>query len=260
MDDDSRSPAEDIPAEEERLFARVMQSLAAAAAQKPAGSDKASGRARAYDAELMALRDEIGEARLEDVPALIAQMERLQEVSLTRADLQTMLVDPLSPYFGHLRLRERVAGRGEVEREVFIGRATFTDPRTRIAIVDWRNAPVSQLYYRYAEGSDYEETFGEREVEGDVLVRRTVTIQDGTLLRIACPQGIWVKRRLPDQDGARSGSARTCPCASWRAANAPPPGLFLVEACWDLPARTSNDLTGTCPRSQRSSTRASSRS
>ncbi|MGB8297344.1 MAG: DNA helicase UvrD, partial [Polyangia bacterium] len=198
--DDSHSPADDIPAEEERLFARVMQSLAAAAAQKPAGGGKAPGRLRAYDAELMALRDEIGEARLEDVPALIAQMERLQEVSLTRADLQTMLVDPLSPYFGHLRLRERVAGRGEVERDVFIGRATFTDPRTRIAIVDWRNAPVSQLYYRYSEGSDYEETFGEREVEGDVLVRRTVTIQDGTLLRIACPQGIWVKRRLPGQD------------------------------------------------------------
>ncbi len=148
----------------------------------------------------MALRDEIGEARLEDVPALIAQMERLQEVSLTRADLQTMLVDPRSPYFGHLRLRERVGDRGEVERDVFIGRATFTDPRTRIAIVDWRNAPVSQLYYRYSEGSDYEETFGEREVEGDVLVRRTVTIQDGTLLRIACPQGIWVKRRLRGQD------------------------------------------------------------
>jgi len=199
MDANSHSPADDIPAEEEQLFARVMQSLAAAAAQKPAGSDKASGRARAYDDELMALRDEIGEARLEDVPALIAQMERLQEVSLTRADLQTMLVDPLSPYFGHLRLRERVAGRGEVERDVFIGRATFTDPRTRIAIVDWRNAPVSQLYYRYSEGSDYEETFGEREVEGDVLVRRTVTIQDGTLLRIACPQGIWVKRRLSGQ-------------------------------------------------------------
>jgi DNA helicase-2/ATP-dependent DNA helicase PcrA len=200
MDADSHSPADDIPAEEERLFARVMQSLAAAAAQKPAGGGKAPGRLRAYDAELMALRDEIGEARLEDVPALIAQMERLQEVSLTRADLQTILVDPRSPYFGHLHLRERVAGRGEVERDVFIGRATFTDPHTRIAIVDWRNAPVSQLYYRYSEGSDYEETFGERDVEGDVLVRRTVTIQDGTLLRIACPQGIWVKRRLPDQD------------------------------------------------------------
>ena len=81
------------------------------------------------DAELMALRDEIGEARLEDVPALVAQMERLQQVSLSRGDRQHLLVDPLSPYFGHLRVRERVAGRGEVERDVFIGRATFTDAR-----------------------------------------------------------------------------------------------------------------------------------
>ena len=200
MDQDSHSPPDDIPAEEERLFAWVAQSLAAAAAEKPAG--KAARRSQAYDAELMALRDEIGEARLEDVPALIAQMERLQEVSLTRAGLQHFLVDPRSPYFAHLRLRERVAGRGEVERDIFIGRATFTDPRTHIAIVDWRNAPASQLYYRYSEGSDYEETFGDREAEGDVLIRRTVTIQDGTLLRIACPQGIWVKRRTPGQDGS----------------------------------------------------------
>jgi DNA helicase-2/ATP-dependent DNA helicase PcrA len=197
MDANSHSPVDDIPTEEERLLARVVESLAAA--QKPADNRKAAGRARAYDAELMALRDEISEARLEDVPALIAQMERLQEVSLTRAGLQTMLVDPLSPYFAHLRLRERVVGRGEIERDVFIGRATFTDPHTRLAIVDWRNAPVSQIYYRYAEGSDFEETFGEREVEGDILVRRTVTIQDGKLLRIACPQGIWVKRQTPGQ-------------------------------------------------------------
>ena len=76
---------------------------------------------------MIALRDEIGEARLEDVPALVAQMERLQNVSLTRGELQTILVDPAAPYFGHLRLREEVRGR-VVERDVLIGRATFVDP------------------------------------------------------------------------------------------------------------------------------------
>lgn len=186
------SALDDIPAEEERLLARVARSLEEAAAQKP--GPKGTGQGRQVDAELIALRDEIGEARLEDVPQLVAQMERLQQVSLTRGGLQHVLVDPQSPYFGHLRLRERVAGRGEIEREVFIGRATFTDPRARINIVDWRNAPVSQLYYRYPEGSDYEETFGDREVEGDVLVRRTLSIENGVLVRIACPQGVWVKR------------------------------------------------------------------
>jgi len=180
---------EAIPVEEERLLERVKNSLRAAAARTP------SERPRQADEALVALRDEIGEARLEDVPALVAQMERMQQVALTRADLQTFLVDQRAPYFGHLRLRERIAGRGEIERDIFIGRATFTDAKARIYIVDWRNAPVSELYYRYGEGSDYEETFGEREVEGDIVARRTVTIEEGELLRVASGQGVWVKRK-----------------------------------------------------------------
>src|SRR4051794_31531523 len=162
-----------IPAEEERLLARVLESLAARAAGGPGG--KGPGK-RGYADEMMALRDEIGEARLEDVPALVAQMERLEGVSLMRGELQTILVDPESPYFGHLRLRESAPGRGTVERDVLVGRATFVDPARRINVVDWRHAPVSQLFYRYSEGSDYEERFGERDVEGEVLVRRTLTI------------------------------------------------------------------------------------
>src|SRR5262245_66601755 len=171
------------------MLARVLASLAARTTSARPAPD---GR-RAYGDEMVALRDGIAEARLEDVPALVAQMERVQEVSATRGDLQTFLVDPASPYFGHLRLRERVAGRGEVEREVLIGRATFVDAAARVNIVDWRHAPVSQLFYRYAEGSDYEERFGERDVEGDVVARRTLTIENGVLLRVACPQGVWAR-------------------------------------------------------------------
>jgi DNA helicase-2/ATP-dependent DNA helicase PcrA len=199
-----------IPVEEEQLLARVLRSLADHLAAQPvrgakgasAGKDAA---ARAYDEELVALRDEIGEARLEDVPALVAQMERLQMVGMTRADLQTILVDPAAPYFGHLRLREEVRGRGAVERDVLIGRATFVDAKNRINVVDWRHAPVSQLFYRYAEGSDYEERFGDRDVEGEILARRTLTIEDGVLVRVACPQGTWV-RRAPTAAGTPAGA------------------------------------------------------
>ena len=188
-----------IPADEEQLLDRVRTSLASALAQRPGTprrSTEAAGAAvvRRADEELVALRDEIGEARLEDVPQLVAQMERLQGVALTRADLQTILVDPASPYFGHLRLRETVAGRGVVERDVLIGRATYVEPTSRVNIVDWRHAPISQLYYRYEEGGDYEERFGERDVEGEIVARRTVTIDQGILRRVACPQGIWAKR------------------------------------------------------------------
>ena len=182
----------DIPAEEERLLARVLASLAAHAPDARPATGAASRRDHVD--EMIALRDEIGEARLEDVPQLVAQMERLQNVSMTRADLQTMLVDPAAPYFGHLRLREEVRGRGPVERDVFIGRATFVDAATRVNVVDWRHAPVSQLFYRYAEGSDYEERFGDRDVEGEIVARRIVTIEGGVLRRVACPQGVWARR------------------------------------------------------------------
>jgi DNA helicase-2/ATP-dependent DNA helicase PcrA len=188
--------APDIPAEEERLLARVLASLAAHApaarpAAQPAGREQPPRAG--YVEEMIALRDEIGEARLEDVPALVAQMERLQGVSLMRGDLQTILVDPATPYFGHLRLREEVRGRGAVERDVFVGRATFVDAAARVNIVDWRHAPVSQLFYRYTEGSDYEERFGDRDVEGEIVARRILTIESGILRRVACPQGVWAR-------------------------------------------------------------------
>jgi DNA helicase-2/ATP-dependent DNA helicase PcrA len=198
-DHDADAAADAVPAEEERLLARVLASVAARAAAvrraaRTAGAAGEPGDARrGYADEMVALRDEIGEARLEDVPQLVAQMERLQNVSAMRGDLQTFLVDPASPYFGHLRLRERIAGRGEVERDVLIGRATFVDAAARVNIVDWRHAPVSQLFYRYAEGSDYEERFGDRDVEGDIIARRTLTIDGGVLLRVACPQGVWAR-------------------------------------------------------------------
>src|SRR3954470_21563398 len=111
------SDSDEIPADEERLLTRVIRSLS-----ERAGADRRE--LHRYDEELIALRDELSEARREDVPALIAQMERLQGVSLRRAEAQGVLVDPRSPYFGHLRLREQASGR-DVERDVLVGRASF---------------------------------------------------------------------------------------------------------------------------------------
>src|SRR5262249_33767267 len=106
--------------------------------------------------------------------------------------------------------------------DVLIGRATFVDSATRVNIVDWRHAPVSQLFYRYTEGSDYEELFGDREVEGDVIARRTLTIEGGVLLRVACPQGVW---------------ARTAANGPWRRTDLPTHALAGGEQTASRPAR-----------------------
>jgi len=175
-------PTSEIVGEEEQLLARVRAHLATVRPSVPPPTAD-------YEGELLALRDEIAAARLEDVPALVQQMERLSGIAARRADNVVEPVDPRSPYFGHLRLLE--TGRGE--RDVLIGKTTLVNGKAGVRIVDWRHAPVSQIYYRYEEGAEYEETFGEREVEGKVLVRRTVTIDEGALLRISAPTATFVR-------------------------------------------------------------------
>lgn len=173
----------EITSEEERVLARILKHLAAT---KIGG---VLGRVD-YDQDLIALRDQIAEARLEDVPPLIQEMERLQMIAQRRSEVQAGSVDPSSPYFGRLVLEE-----GDRKREVLIGRGTYLEPRTGIRIVDWRDAPVSRLYYRYDEGDDYEETFGGRDVQGMVITRRSLAISEGHLRRIVAPQGTFVHRR-----------------------------------------------------------------
>jgi len=143
----------------------------------------------ADDQALISLRDQVATSRLEDVAALVTQMEQIAAVASRRGLGNAEPVNPLSPYFGHLRLDEKERG----SRDVLIGRTTYIEPREGIRIVDWRHAPVSQLYYRYEEGSPYEEQFGDREVEGVVKARRTLTIIDGELQRVTAPQGLFVR-------------------------------------------------------------------
>ncbi|HOU93038.1 MAG TPA: DNA helicase UvrD, partial [Polyangiaceae bacterium] len=59
-----------------------------------------------YDDDLLDLRDQLATARLEDVPPLLEQMERLQSLAARRRSQQTSAttVDARSPYFGHLVL------------------------------------------------------------------------------------------------------------------------------------------------------------
>jgi DNA helicase-2/ATP-dependent DNA helicase PcrA len=195
------SELEQIVDEELKVLARVQRTLVA----REEGPRRATSQAD-YDADLVALRDQIRDARLEDIPPLVEEMERLQQVQLRRSKVSEGIIDKRSPYFGRLVLEE-----DEKKREVLIGRATFLDPKTGIRIVDWRDAPVSRIYYRYEEGDDYEETFGDRDVEGEVLLRRTLGITNAQLKRIGTPQGSFqcradgTWRRLSQSAVALSG-------------------------------------------------------
>jgi DNA helicase-2/ATP-dependent DNA helicase PcrA len=162
------------------------------------------------DRRLVELRELTAVAKPEDLPALLEQMHTLGALRAHRGKSTVGSIDRKSPYFGHLRLEETYSLRGghggekQRRRDVLVGSKQYLDAKAGIRIVDWRNAPVSRIFYRYREEDSYEETLGDQPVEGIVAARRTVAIVDGTLRKVTAKQGTFVL----DADGRwRRGEA-----------------------------------------------------
>jgi len=136
--------------------------------------------------ELTRLREMMTEGeKTEDQAALLEQWNRQSALlEQLRASRQAPQVDRNSPYFAHLRLREHGS-----ERDILLGKATRLQRGVRI--VDWRNAPISRIFYRYQQGEEYEEEIAGRTMTGTVAARRTVTIRNQALHRIDAPEGIF---------------------------------------------------------------------
>lgn len=180
-----------IVEEEERLLARVE-------ARVTLGDDDGEIVERAeaadFDRELISLRDAIAEAKPEDLASLVEQMTRLAAIRERVGGAKALPVDISSPYFAHMVLRQGPVGAAdERRRDVLVGKRGFIDRRSNVQIVDWRNAPISQVYYRYDEGDDYEEAVDGRTLSGVVEVRRNVSIAKAKLRRIGAPQGTFVR-------------------------------------------------------------------
>lgn len=171
-----------IVEEEQDILVKIQARLAREAEAAPEQMED-------LDAQLLELRDALAEAKEEDQASLVEQMHQVAALSRTRGQGRDAPVDPKNPYFGHLRLREAKSAR---QRDVLVGKRTMLDDGDGLSIVDWRNAPVSRLYYRYEEEDEYEEEFDARSLEGRVLVRRSIAVMDARLRRVSAPQGTFV--------------------------------------------------------------------
>src|SRR5687768_12333921 len=115
-----------IVSEEEACLARVKAHLVAQSQKRVEPRRDAD-----YDARLLDLRDQIAAARLEDVPPLVQEMERLHMLANHLRETEVVQVDQSTPYFGRMVLEE-----GNRRREVLIGRATYLDTKWGVRIVD----------------------------------------------------------------------------------------------------------------------------
>jgi DNA helicase-2/ATP-dependent DNA helicase PcrA len=164
----------DIAAEEERLVAALREGVAEA-------ERKERGRA-GRTAALRALRDEYAEAGEEDRPAVLAQMH--QEASREQATSQGALPDLAEPYFGRMRIR--TGGR---IRDVLLGTCSFVEPSRGVVLVDWRKAPISEVFFTCDPGEEYEIEVDGNRVEGVLERRHIVTFEDGALTAISVQGG-----------------------------------------------------------------------
>jgi len=174
-DDAPSSPSADIPdwvGVEDQLCHDTVEALAAMVAADEAHKIELSDELRKLlEARAEACSDVVQQAALDEA---IAEVER-RRLTHDRARGGTGL-DRSSPYFGHLVLEED--GR---QRELLIAKGSAVDRRLPVNVVDWRNAPISQLYYEFEAGEEFYAEIAGREREGLVAARRTLDIRGGVL-------------------------------------------------------------------------------
>src|SRR3954469_9340756 len=112
------SPGAAVIAEEERLFGQVQ----ARVAMGEDNDDRPKIGQSDLDADLLSLRDQISEARAEDLPPLVEQMTRLAALKGRLGGGRQLPVDITSPYFAHVRLNQH--GKSQ---DVLIGKRGFID-------------------------------------------------------------------------------------------------------------------------------------
>ena len=182
-----------ILVEEQQLLLQVKQGLLMHAAEEKKGEISKSQLEN-----IIELRDSISETLPEDVPAVMAQMERMLLLH-TQQDSQNPEVsfNLDTPYFAHIRLREN-----ERDRDLLIGNQNCFSTHLPCSIVDWKNAPISKIFYRYSEGEEYVEDIGEREIEGVLVTRRMLLIENGSLMRINWSGGV-LENYSPDSKNSK---------------------------------------------------------
>ena len=126
-------------------------------------------------------------------------LDQLRLAQLAR----TLAPHAAAPYFAHMRLDTD----GRV-RDVLLGPDTRTGGG--VAIIDWRNAPLAEVFFSCVDGDDYEVDADERTLAGTLVERNLVGFAQGELCEIETAEG-----RLALKDGA------------WRLETGPTPRLTL---------------------------------
>src|SRR5207237_2153156 len=120
---------------------------------------------------------------------------RLEEQLDLLARARTLLPHSRAPYSAHVKLRY-ADGR---ESDMLLG-GVFRRG-AGITILDWRTAPLAEVFFAWAEGDEYELDFGDRKLEGVVLQRNFVRFEHGEFV-----EAPWPRRHVASHRGPERGA------------------------------------------------------
>src|SRR5689334_35674 len=105
-----------------------------------------------------------------------AEVETIEHVTAVVA--QAHDAGPPPAIAGHLRV---VGDAGP--RDLLLGARTALDGP--VAILDWRTAPLAEVFFRHAPGEPYELDIDDRTVAGRVAARHQLELAGGAVVAIA---------------------------------------------------------------------------
>jgi DNA helicase II / ATP-dependent DNA helicase PcrA len=196
---DSLSP-EDLAAveDQERIVALVQAAIVEARTHKEGVRNLAE--------RVEQLQEAAATASNVDLPPILTQLHVLRRQAERLA--ATQIPSPEVPYFAHMQLEVR----GKC-RDVLLGYQTFIDAANAVTIVDWRTAPIAQVFFNYQEGEEYEHEVEGRSSSGVVRRRNVVTFEHGRVVALTTPRAVlrrtaegWERTGASDQPHLVAGA------------------------------------------------------
>jgi len=114
------------------------------------------------------------------------QRERLDHQLSILERARQLGTSSATPYFGHLKLQTP-------QRELELLLSTSTRPGAEVSFLDWRSAPLAEVFFGYEEGDDYELQVEDRVLTGKVLQKNFVVFREGELVALETPTELFQK-------------------------------------------------------------------
>jgi|FLOH01.1.fsa_nt_gi DNA helicase II / ATP-dependent DNA helicase PcrA len=164
--------------EEEKLLEDTLQSLCQQLPLVQASKISANLAAR----ELT--RQVVNEWNHEERQPLVSDEAVAHRVLDIRKDSDKALYALIQePYFGRVCTKEEDGS----EVSFLIGKKSNIEA----GIVDWRNGPIAGLYFNYKQEEEFDEVINQRERSGHIQLRRSYRVENGQLVQIDTPEGIF---------------------------------------------------------------------